>query len=334
MICLFGGKYFGSRQGLIAGLAYALSPLVFGAGRQLTMDAVLSFWTAGALFAFFRGHTAVAKQAPAWFYAFWACCGFGVLTKGAPGIVGGTVIGSNIANVALILGISAVLRPFQSRRDLVVRELPLMLGALVLGSLAMLGGRVERWEGLALFVAILLYVAHTYMVSRRQPDLFEVDVPELPAGRSGRWWAWQVALLCLGIAGLTVGAELLVRGAMGTARAIGVPEFIIALTIVALGTSLPELATSVRAAFKGHPDIALGNIIGSNVFNTCCVLGLAALLRPLPMSDGWLLRDLGVMIGVSALSWVFMLLRPRLGRIEGAVLLLIYCVYIPVAFAG
>ncbi|HRQ73563.1 MAG TPA: calcium/sodium antiporter [Phycisphaerales bacterium] len=257
--------------------------------------------------------------------------GIGAAARDHGEIVIGTVVGSNIANVALILGVASLIRPVPCRRPVVVREMPIMLAAITLGAAAMLGGSVNRWEGIALTAGILVYVALAYRVARRAPDLFEADAPRLgpppEGGLPRKWWARNAALVLLGSAGLALGAHLLVTGAESIARWLGVSELVIGLTVVAIGTSLPELFTSARAAMTSHSDIAVGNVVGSNVFNSLCVMGVASLVAPLPVPDASVVRDVPVMLGVAALALLLMAPRKRLTRPAGLVLLFTYAAY-------
>ncbi|MCW5776873.1 MAG: calcium/sodium antiporter [Phycisphaeraceae bacterium] len=257
--------------------------------------------------------------------------GIGATIRDHGEIVIGTVVGSNIANVALILGVASLIRPVPCRRPVVVREMPLMLVAMVAGAGAMLGGGVSRWEGIALTAGILVYIALAYRVARRAPELFEADAPKLATPPEGgfpaKWWFKNTALVLLGSAGLALGAHLLITGAESLARWLGVSELIIGLTVVAIGTSLPELFTSARAAMTSHSDIAVGNVVGSNVFNSLCVMGVASLVAPLPVPEASIVRDVPVMLGVAALALFLMAPRKRLTRPAGLVLLFTYAAY-------
>ena len=249
----------------------------------------------------------------------------GLADQGAIAI--GNVVGSNIANIALILGVAALVRPLDVKAQLVRFELPLLIGiSLVLVAL-LWNGVLGRLEGAALFAGIVAYTAFSVRLSRReqQADVvreFEEALPD--ASRP----AWQyVAATLVGLAVLVGGARLLVWAAVDVARAFGLSEALIGLTIVAVGTSLPELAASMVAAAKREGDIAVGNVLGSNLFNILCVLGLAALLHPLD-ANGVSRVDFAVMIGVVLLALPIMRTGYRIGRPEGAGLVLIYAGYL------
>lgn len=247
----------------------------------------------------------------------------------------GAVVGSNIANVGLILGVGACLFPIVSGRAVRRREIPLMLLAMGMGCLVMLGGSITRPEGAVLFGCVCLYTWDAYAAARRGKAIAMIEPPheeeieqELARERTPRWWVRHVLMVVVGIVGLTGGAELLVRGSVSIATTLGVSQMVIGLTMVALGTSLPELATAISAARKKHTEILLGNVIGSNVFNTLCVLGATSLVRPIEVPRSTLVVDAPVMMGVSALAWVAVLTRKHMGRVEGVVLLMAYAGYV------
>jgi len=261
--------------------------------------------------------------------------GIGSSIRGVGELALGAVVGSNIANVALILGASAMIFPIVSARTIRTKEIPLMLAIMLLGWGAMLGGEIGRIEGAVLFAGVFVYTWHTYTASRREPHVFEHELEdgqvvelELAKCRGTGWWARHILMVGLGIAALTGGAELLVRGTVAIAERFGIPEIVIGLTMVAVGTSLPELATSIRAAMKRHTEIMLGNIIGSNVFNTLCVLGVTALVRPIPVPRGALVVDAPVMMATAFLTWGMVCTRKHIGRVEGGVLLGAYALYV------
>ncbi|MEM9065447.1 MAG: calcium/sodium antiporter [Planctomycetota bacterium] len=245
-------------------------------------------------------------------------------------VVIGTVVGSNIANVALILGVTALVRPIPCRRAFTAIEVPLMIGASVLSAALMVDGRITVLEGIGLLLFVAAYIAKPTSdaeelgreVSESQPD----EGPGAPR------WALRMSLIVLGIAGLTFGSQLLISGAETLARAAGVPEFVIGLSLVAIGTSLPELATAVRAAMKGHSDIAVGNVIGSNVFNLLGVVGVSAVFAPLAVPTSVLGRDLLVMLGLALACLPIMVTGRRINRSEGFLLLSVYLGYVTLLY--
>ena len=257
----------------------------------------------------------------------------GAALRGAPGMAVGNVIGSNIANIAMILGLTALVRPIPVPRRVRTLESPVMAVISVLAVLTLLGGGVGRLEGGLLTAGLIAYLIWTYFAGRRDVEFSERELElghelglelERPEPRSHV--ARMLLLIVLGLVGLGVGAELAVRGASRIASALGVSDAVIGLTIVAFGTSLPELATSARAAQKGESDIAVGNVIGSNVFNLLGVLGITALLSPLPTPAGvW--NAVWVMLVVSAVVLPVLGSGGRIGRLSGLGLTLTYFGY-------
>ena len=245
----------------------------------------------------------------------------------------GNVIGSNIANVLLILGISALITPLVVHQQIISKELPLMLGLSVLTLLLGLDGAIGWIDGLALLLILAGWIAVLFRQGRHEnADVKAQYDAELggPADRSLRTIALHAALVLAGLAMLVLGARWLVEAATDTARALGVSDLVIGLTVVAVGTSLPELATSAIAALRGERDIAVGNVIGSNVFNILGVLGAAALFTPdgVTVPHAALIVDLPVMIGVALACLPIFYTGHRVDRWEGALLLALYAAYV------
>ena len=253
----------------------------------------------------------------------------------------GNVVGSNIFNILFSIGVTALVRPIVMERSVMTMEIPMVLLSsvvlLVLGNSGWLNGyggnEVSRVAGIFLLVFFLLFMRYTF-ASARHPDFSGKDAA--PSGGSGDekppMAVWKSVLFVLGgLAALVWGGDRFVEGASGIAQGLGVSEAVIGLTIVAAGTSLPELATSVVAAVKGRPGLALGNVIGSNIFNVLMVLGLSATIRPLPFG-GIGNFDLGTLLVASVLFWLFgWLFRERtITRAEGAVLVAVYVGYVAV----
>jgi cation:H+ antiporter len=246
--------------------------------------------------------------------------------RGSPEIALGNVVGSNIANIALILAITAVIYPLRAQANFLRREMPIMMGAAVLLVLLFLDGALGRFEAFLFIASLALYLGLLFCGGEK-PEVQEEFGQEY--GRIPRASPWAATLGALfGLALLVVGARLLVTGATALARGFGVPELIIGLTLVAVGTSLPELATSVIAALKREADIALGNIVGSNVFNILGILGITALARPIVLPYASIAFDLWVMLAASALLFPFLMTGLRLSRREGVILLVLYGAYV------
>ncbi len=239
----------------------------------------------------------------------------------------GNVIGSNIFNVGVILGVVALLRPIGVSLAVLRRDAPVMLA--VSGVLAgvLLLPVLGRLAGATLLLALGGYTAWNIVLARREatgPAVagFDAGVP----GASGRLWR-DLLLVAGGLLLLVIGGHVLVHGAVGLARRLAVSERVIALTVIAAGTSLPELATSVVAALRRQTELAVGNILGSNIFNILGILGAAALVRPLPGGDqAWL--DVGVMGLLALVLWPLLWTGRRLQRWEGLLLLGIYAAYL------
>lgn len=241
---------------------------------------------------------------------------------GAPGIAVGNIVGSNIANILLILGLSAALSPIAVERAVLRRDGGMaLLAAVVCLGLAAIDG-IDRLTG-ALLVAGL--VAYIYTTIRYPASTSLVEVDEgAPVPNMGL----AIALTIAGLAVVMLGADLLVTAAIDLARNSGVSESVIGLTIVAIGTSLPELATSLIAALRKQADIALGNILGSNIYNVLGILGVTALVEPVDMPDDIASTDVWVMLAATLLLMVFAATGKRICRMEGAGFLALYGGYI------
>jgi len=251
--------------------------------------------------------------------------------SGSSEVAYGNVIGSNIANLSLVLGAAALMRPLATQARFIRREMPFLF-LVTLSLFAVVGdGLINRWEGGLLLTGLFVYLAYLLRQPRESPEVEAEFAAEFGEGSFSPLFA--VAGLTLGILLLSGGASALVNGATTLAKAWGVPERVIGLTIVALGTSLPELASSLVAARKGESDILLGNLIGSNVFNSLGILGVTALIRPVQPDGSAAMLDLAVLLGLVLLAWPMLYTGMRLGRREGAVLLFIYLLYIRYLYA-
>ncbi|MCC1497126.1 calcium/sodium antiporter [Alcanivorax sp. 1008] len=241
----------------------------------------------------------------------------------------GNVIGSNVANILLILGLSAVVAPLVVHQQLVRLDVPIMLGASVLFYTLALDGRISMADGAILAGGIVLYVTFLIRQSRREKS--EAVLAEYEgAMESGGSIPMDIVWMVAGLVGLVAGAQMLVEGAVSLARAFGVSELMIGLTVLAIGTSLPELATSVVAAVRGERDIAVGNVVGSNIFNLLSVLGFTGLvsLGQLPVAPAALTLDIPVMLGVALLCMPIFRAGFIVTRANGAFFLLCYAAYI------
>jgi cation:H+ antiporter len=254
----------------------------------------------------------------------------GSALTGAPDLAIGNVVGSNIANVLLILGISALITPLLVDEQIIRQEIPIMIGASALLVVMALDGNIGAVESIALFALVIAYTVFLVVQSRRASkavqDEFET---EIPTSTWDRHWAVQLALIAVGLVLLVVGADWLVDAAVAFARAFGVSDLVIGLTVVAVGTSMPEIATSIIAAIRGQRDIAVGNVVGSNVFNILAVLGAAGIASGvgLPVSDAARNFDLWVMLAVAFACLPIMITGREIARWEGVVFLAYYVAY-------
>ncbi len=252
--------------------------------------------------------------------------------KGTPDLAVGNVVGSNIANVGLILALAALLRPLQVRASIVRREIPFMLGVSLLFWALAANGTVGRLDGALLVLSLLLFLAlmYAYRGEGLDEELLAVgsDSPEAGAEARAVGLVRAVGLALGGLVVLLVGARLLVDSAVALARSLGVPEGVIGLSLVAVGTSLPELATTVVAALRREMAISVGNVVGSNVFNLASVIGVVALVHPLPVMTSWLTREIPVMLLFSLALLPLLGRQARLERWEGALLLLGYVAFL------
>jgi cation:H+ antiporter len=244
----------------------------------------------------------------------------------------GNVVGSNIANVLFILGLTALIAPLIVSRQLIRLDVPIMIGASLLTFALAWDGSLSKLDGAILFAGIVAYTAFLIISSHKQKPLeddefskeFGLDEPVKPYA-----WAINLGLIIVGLVLLVSGSNFLVEGAVTLARTLGISELVIGLTVVAVGTSLPELATSVLAAIKGERDIAVGNIVGSNIFNLLCVLGLASLVSPqaISVAANALAFDFPVMIAVAVACLPIFFAGYRINRWEGLLFLAYYVAY-------
>lgn len=255
---------------------------------------------------------------------------------GNPDIALGNIIGSNICNIALILGVAALLKPIVINRQIIRREMPILI-VVTVAFLAMLwDGVVSQIEGGLLFAAVVTYVVVSIVQSRKEKDPdnygeFSPEEIEELAKSGAKRMVISVALIAVGLVVLKFGSEWLVSGGEFVALKMGIDEAIIALFLFAFGTSLPELATSIIAIRKGEGDIITGNAIGSCIFNVLAVIGVTAMVKPI-VKDNILPIDQMVMLGATVGIFLFMWSRMRLCRIEGAILLVAYAVYTVVRY--
>ncbi len=246
--------------------------------------------------------------------------------NGAPELATGNVVGSNTANVGLILASAALIFPLYASKLFLRRDFPVMLAVSLILIPILLDGVVSRLEGGILVAVLITYLV--YLI-KFDPKQIASDAPS----QEIKTPVWKsLSLLGFGVLLLVLGARALVTGAIDIASSFGVPEEVIGLTFVAFGTSLPELASSIVAASKKQGDIILGNVIGSNIFNVLAILGITALVKPINQNFAAISTDIYIMLGFSIILLPLVLIFKRFGRVSGAVLLLAYISYIAYLF--
>lgn len=230
----------------------------------------------------------------------------------------GNVIGSNIFNLLMVVGVSSAILPIVTDRDMLKRDMPINIGITVLLGILLFDGNLSRLEALLL---LLLLVAYMFLLIRSAlKNRVEAEETKVLS------WAKSIVFIVLGMAAIIGGGQLVVNSAKTIAMALGMSETLVGLTVVAIGTSLPELVTSVVAARKGDSGIAMGNVIGSNLFNILFILGMAGVIKPLT-ADAAFFIDTGILLGISALMLLFAFTKRKISRVEGITCVLIYVAY-------
>ncbi|MEL0081814.1 MAG: calcium/sodium antiporter [Gammaproteobacteria bacterium] len=255
--------------------------------------------------------------------------------NGNPGLALGNAIGSNIANIALVIGFTALIAPLAVHSQTLRREFPLMALVMAFTLLLLIDRQLSRSDGLLLLVGMVALMATTIWLSKKSSPgdplgeaLSDQQTPELLESRNISAPIWG---LVSGLVLLLIASRMLVWGAVGFASYFGISDLVIGLTVVAIGTSLPELAASVAAVRKGEDDIAIGNVIGSNMFNLLAVIGVAGLIAPTPIESAMLLRDYPLMLLLSLALYLLArgsrMSAGKIGRIPGGLLLLVFIGY-------
>jgi len=245
---------------------------------------------------------------------------------GFGGISIGNVVGSNIVNIGLILGLSALILPLKADMQLIRFDTPVMLGSALVFLIFFLDHRISRIEGLIFLIAIISYTVFNVIKSKKENKLIVLKEFDEGVPKKSRHWALDVIFIAFGLAALIFGSELLVKNAVILAKILNLSDAVIGLTIVAIGTGMPELATSLVAALRKQPDIAIGNVVGSNIFNILGILGVTSLIKPISSAEISLIDTL-VMIFFSLLLLPFIKTGFTLRRWEGALLLFSYLAY-------
>lgn len=256
----------------------------------------------------------------------------------SPGISVGNVVGSNICNILLILGLSAVIFPIVVKPTTLYRDAAMCMGTAILFTALALSGTIERWQGLLMVAILAAFSIYAFRVERKRGkandpgDLPEELAEEFKESPKALW----LALLSVigGIVAVVAGAKLLVTAAVDAARFLGVGEEVIGLTVVAVGTSLPELATATVAAIRRHSEVAVGNILGAGIYNLLAIMGLVSVVNPIPVPPQILLFDLWVMLAVTAMLLLLLLWQKGLSRPLGALFLLGFVAYTTLQYYG
>ncbi|MBS7364158.1 MAG: calcium/sodium antiporter [Paludibacteraceae bacterium] len=247
--------------------------------------------------------------------------------SGANSLAIGNVLGSNFFNLMVVLGVCAVINPIPVTKNLLRRDYPVSIAAITLLSVFLMSDSdISRFEALILFCCLVGYMAWTIVDTKKHPELADTQEEDNQA-----FVAWKCALYIVGgCAAIVLGGDLVVESAKYLGGTIGMSEKLIGFTICAIGTSLPELVTSYTASKKGQNDMAMGNVIGSNIFNILCILGISGLISPISIGDANInatLLDCGINVGVCILAYIFCITGKKVERWEGLVLVGIYLSY-------
>jgi cation:H+ antiporter len=259
--------------------------------------------------------------------------------QGQPDISVGNVLGSNIFNIVVILGAAAIVAPIPVHGNAVRIDWPVVVVVSALAIVVMRDGLIDRLEGGVLVLGLVTFIAFSVWFARREVRFAEVRQTVggvEPATTTSGWKAFMqsAGLVIAGVAALVLGGKLLVDGAVDLARLAGISERVIGLTIVAAGTSAPELAASIAAARRKHADIAVANLLGSNIFNILGILGLTAIVTTVPVSPALLRSDAWWMLGAAVGIWPLMRIGRDITRVDGAILLTAYAVYLGFLLVG
>lgn len=247
--------------------------------------------------------------------------------KGSSGVSLGNILGSNVANLGLVMGLSAVASPLSVEPNLLRREMPFMLMVTFLFWILCMDGRIGRLDGIILVGCLGAFLTMSVLTAKSPTS--KIVVRDRLGKKTGIWYLFQ---LSAGTLGLVAGANWMVRSAILMARALGLSEVFIGLSIVAVGTSLPELATSVVAGIKGESDISIGNVVGSNIFNICLVIGTVGLFHPMTIESRLLRFEFPTLVVLSCILFVFSSTGKRLNRLEGLFFVLGFCLFVAISF--
>ncbi|MDW7693489.1 calcium/sodium antiporter [Flammeovirgaceae bacterium SG7u.111] len=243
----------------------------------------------------------------------------------------GNVIGSNICNLALVLGLTAFFSPINVHKNSIRIDWPVVMGSSLLLYILVLEGHLNRYEGVVFVLLLSIYIFFLIRQSRRDNKAVQMEEHELEElkeedGKPYRWML-DLGLIALGCLGLYYGSDWFITGAKDIFLAMGVEERVIGIVVLAIGTSLPELVTSVVAAFKNNTDLAIGNLMGSNIFNVLSILGITSIIKDIEVSEAIKAYDIPWMLGITLLLFPLMIMGKRLSRLHGSILLSLYFIY-------
>jgi len=245
----------------------------------------------------------------------------------------GNIIGSNIANIGLVLGLAAMVRPLKMNETTIKKEIPIMVGTSILFYLLALDKQISALDGFILIVGIILFLVYCFYVARYDKNQAKNLTQEyhIPTNKNLSV-KHEFLLIMSGVVGIILGARLMVDSAVNMAREFGLSELFIGMTIVAVGTSVPELATSMVAAFQNKDEISVGNVVGSNIFNIGMVVGIIAMISPFSVEEITLKREFLIMLAFSVVLFLMVLQKPLLTRARGLFLLIGYSIFIWLTF--
>lgn len=259
---------------------------------------------------------------------------FQAARNGVPEIAIGNVVGSNISNILLVMGVSALIYPIIIRPRDLFRDSAVMLGATTFFAAVALSGTIERWQGLLMILTLVSFSLYTFVAERRRgtkagPGELAAEFHSIPTP------TWLALLSVVGgLAALTYGGDILISATTSAAQALGIGPEVIGLTVVAVGTSLPELATAGVAAYRHNTDVVVGNILGTNIFNLLAIAGLISIAKPVPVPHQIMTFDIWAMLGVTIAMLALLLLRAGLPRWAGAAFLLVFVAYVGLQYYG
>jgi len=252
--------------------------------------------------------------------------------KGTKSIALGNIVGSNIANIGIVIGLSALITPLSISKNTIRREMPFLIITTILFFLLSLDGRIGRLDGLLLISAFFVFMGYMVRMARNDRKSEQNFLSQVADKKRSRSLLVEGIFIISGLAALLSGSTMLVNSAQVIALKLGISELVIGITLVAVGTSLPELAVSCVSAFKGEIDLVVGNVVGSNLFNILFIIGFVALFFPIPVQTGLLKFDYPVMLFFAVLFLPMMISAKSISRLEGCILLVIYTIYIWLLF--